>query len=56
MMGSERKRQFRETTETVTRAVKSAGSLVIAALVIAGAALLVALAALTVSVKARPAT
>ncbi len=55
MMGSERKKQFREATETVSKAVKSAGSLVVAALCVACVALVVSLGALALAVKARPA-
>lgn len=42
-------------TEQVTRAVRSAGGLVTAALAIACTALLVAVAAVVLAVKARPA-
>ena len=47
-MGSNRRQQV---TETVTKAVKSAGSLVIAALAVSGVALLVAVISLVVAVK-----
>lgn len=51
MMGARRAEQVKATADTVTKAVRSAGGVVIAALVIACAALAVALAAL---VMARP--
>ncbi len=55
MMGSERRKQFTQTAETVTKAVRSAGSLVVAVLAIACVALVLSAAALTLSLKARPA-
>jgi hypothetical protein len=55
MMGSSaRKAQVKQVAETVTKAVRSAGSLVITALVVACVALAVALGALALAVR-RPA-
>lgn len=52
-----RKEQVKAATETVAKAVRSAGGLVVAALVIASAALAVALATLVlVIVRVRPAS
>jgi hypothetical protein len=55
-MWSSRKQQVKAATETVARAVRSAGGMVVAALVIACGALAVALAALILTVKMRPAS
>jgi hypothetical protein len=55
LIGAGRRAQVKQVTETVTRAVKSAGSLVVAALAVACVALVVSLGALVVALKARPA-
>jgi hypothetical protein len=56
MMGSNRRAQIREVTGQVTAAVKSAGSLVVAALAVACVALAVACGALAVALRGRAAT
>jgi hypothetical protein len=55
MMGSNRKAQVKAVTDQVTSAVRSAGTLVVAALAVACVALAVAGVALIVALKARPA-
>jgi hypothetical protein len=54
-MGSARKAQVRAVTEQVTSAVKSAGTLVVAALAVACVALAVSVTTLIFAMKARPA-
>lgn len=55
VIGSKRAEQFKQVTDTVSGAVKSAGGIVVAALALAAAALLIAAAALVVALKVRPA-
>lgn len=55
-MINSRRAQVKTATETVTKAVRSAGSVVVAALVIACAAFAVALAGLFLAVKVRAAS